>query len=169
MGGLCDVWWCEPFPGDRSVGGAQVFGHHGVAGVVGKELGDVAVEGFARAVMDLLVGEVFAVVGVAQSCEGVEDELRFGEDGDRVGGGLRADGAACFGLSVEDEGVFGRCVLADVGAGGDGAEVSGRRISILRRTVSSMSAAATMSGARWSSRATARSVRSSPSISRRSV
>jgi hypothetical protein len=79
VGGLCDVWRCEPFPGDRSVCGAQVFGHHGVAGVVGKELCDVAVEGFARAVMDLFVGEVFAVVGVAQSCEGIEDELRLGQ------------------------------------------------------------------------------------------
>ena len=40
VGGLRDVWRCEPFPGDRSVGGAQVFGHHGGAGVVGKELCD---------------------------------------------------------------------------------------------------------------------------------
>ena len=125
VGGLCDVRRSEPFPGDRSVGGAQVFGHHGGAGVVGEELCDVAVEGFARAVMDLLVGEVGAVVAVAQSCEGVEDELRLGEDGDRVGRGLGADGAARFGLPVEDEGVFGRCVLADVGAGGEGAEMAG--------------------------------------------
>jgi hypothetical protein len=125
VGGLGDVWRCEPFPGDRSVGGAQVFGHHGGAGVVGKELCDVAVEGFARAVMDLFVGEVFAVVGVAQSCEGIEDELRLGQDGDRVGRGLRADGAARFGLPVEDEGVFGRCMLANCGAGGDGAEMPG--------------------------------------------
>ena len=65
------------------------------------------------------------VVAVAQSCEGVEDELRLGEDGDRVGRGLSGDGAARFGLPVEDEGVFGRCVLADWGAGGNGAEMAG--------------------------------------------
>ena len=153
VGGLCDVRRREPFPSDRSVGGAQVFRHHGGAGVVGKELCDVAVEGFARAVMDLFVGEVFAVVAVAQSCEGVEDKLRLGEDGDRVGGGLRADGAARFGLSVEDEGVFGRCILADVGAGGEGAEMAGAEDLDFAS----------------SSSATARSVRSSPSIGRRSV
>jgi hypothetical protein len=125
VGGLRDVWRCEPFPGDRGVSGAQVFGHHGVAGVVGKELRDVAVEGFARAVMDLLVGEVGSVVAVAQSCEGIEDELRIGEDGDRVRRGLSADGAARFGLPIEDEGIFGWCILAECGAGGDGAQSAG--------------------------------------------
>jgi hypothetical protein len=75
--------------------------------------------------MDLLVGEVGAVVAYAQACEGIEDELRIGEDGDRVGRGLCRDGAARLGLTVEDESVFGRCILAECGAGGDGAEIAG--------------------------------------------
>jgi hypothetical protein len=29
VGGLRDVRWGEPFPGDPGVGGAQVFGYHG--------------------------------------------------------------------------------------------------------------------------------------------